>query len=962
MSSGGVRRRLKPEDWIGICLKIQWPSVEDTWYEVEVGEGDSEDKFVVESIKGARPKFDDIFEFFPSGKTRGGNSVDHRWSFLSRTAARKFWKGKIIMIQWPCVEDVWYEVEVHEGADCDFVVQSADGADRRFANYFEFYPSGKDENGEDVEHRWAFVGGDLCQSDDDTKTTVAEEDTASGNISSSIDNCEAKATRTNQQQNQKTKKINPIFERWLCERKTHWSACRTDPVVGDIVWVKWLALEWGEKWYRCVVGEGEETTCPLVVESRAFVGGESFDGVYEFWPSGFAKNGESAGLIWNRQIPLDVACDDKEDRVSGEGGGWRCNNGHGDEDGGEINAAVPTIVAKLIDGDVLSRSNSEGEDAVAYEFRENIFAKMTQDQIRHLTFRQQMQYAEWLSRESTSKTPSSIPIPTMGVSSVTDATLGSSGRSGDGVGKRRSNQDIGVNPSSSDESKGCEESPVSSPPFTTKHCGTPMKISNGSRPLNKEARFRLTCPPFATGGQQLDIHIEGRGLHRFTVPTCVRSGDIFEILVRPAPASRKKATSSRRAKKKRKRYAVYTGAAPTVSDFFYFVVSREKLRIRKKRYADQKSMWTNDWIFANYKFTNVKREHDRTTRAFRALTDKRKEFMLSILRSTSMSDEERRVAIVRERGLMVFNCCLLRQFGTVAFAQATPYVTSWDDAAIERVTKICQSLLSRRKFSFAAAYQPQSIYRNGERRFFLDGDISVPLRWYRTICARLSGVWEIRDELARLADQTRSWRHVTNRLSKVRWFGGSGFHAKEAVQDMLHTLVFQRPKIDGNDEFVVWVNACDDLDTFCPVGPGARRGLNRIAGRDVHFGLDKTSPIVVNEFVKEMKDIFAEVKRRWPKMMLDSATPTLHLHDIQFQRCEFDKYRRVKTGDKRAKRYRPGEGGDTFSLSTCSRSNVSAKGVIRAVLKSIVSLVVEQHRHAASESPGVCVSVCLCVT
>ena len=106
-------------------------------------------------------------------------------------------------------------------------------------------------------------------------------------------------------------------------------------------------------------------------------------------------------------------------------------------------------------------------------------------------------------------------------------------------------------------------------------------------------------------------------------------------------------------------------------------------------------------------------------------------------------------------------------------------------------------------------------------------------RWYRTICDRLQSVWEIREKLATTAAQTRSWKSVVDLLSRVSWYGGSGFHAKEACQDMLHTIVFQRPISGeggggggGGDTTaggMKWETKCDDLNTYCPIGPGARR-------------------------------------------------------------------------------------------------------------------------------------------
>ena len=96
---------------------------------------------------------------------------------------------------------------------------------------------------------------------------------------------------------------------------------------------------------------------------------------------------------------------------------------------------------------------------------------------------------------------------------------------------------------------------------------------------------------------------------------------------------------------------------------------------------------------------------------------------------------------------------------------------------------------------------------------------------------------------------------------------------KEILQDALHTPVFQD---------------CIDRDTWCPIGPGARRGLARVYGLPVKTRFSDT------EGLSNMLDLFDERVDYWPKGLVK-----LELHDIQFQLCEFDKYERVKLGEGR---------------------------------------------------------------
>jgi hypothetical protein len=133
---------------------------------------------------------------------------------------------------------------------------------------------------------------------------------------------------------------------------------------------------------------------------------------------------------------------------------------------------------------------------------------------------------------------------------------------------------------------------------------------------------------------------------------------------------------------------------------------------------------------------------------------------------------------------------LFRQFGTVEAAENIGFV---QDFRPSNVIDTCCSLWDNGIHVFTQAYQPMSIYRNSEIKAWREKKRDIASHVYALICLRLKGVWDIREELARIAHETRSWEAVVKRLSRVSWFGGTGFMAKECVQDMLHTVVFQRP-------------------------------------------------------------------------------------------------------------------------------------------------------------------------
>ena len=85
------------------------------------------------------------------------------------------------------------------------------------------------------------------------------------------------------------------------------------------------------------------------------------------------------------------------------------------------------------------------------------------------------------------------------------------------------------------------------------------------------------------------------------------------------------------------------------------------------------------------------------------------------------------------------------------------------------------------------------------------------------------------------------------------------------------------------------------MDSWTPVGPGSKRGANRIYGFD---GGNKASP---ENTLLCCQQLFLLRKKYLPKDFVK-----LELHDIQFQLCEFDKYERTRLEEGEPKmRYRP---------------------------------------------------------
>lgn len=77
----------------------------------------------------------------------------------------------------------------------------------------------------------------------------------------------------------------------------------------------------------------------------------------------------------------------------------------------------------------------------------------------------------------------------------------------------------------------------------------------------------------------------------------------------------------------------------------------------------------------------------------------------------------------------------------------------------------------------------------------------------------------------------------------------------------------------------------DDWDTWAVSGPGSRRGLNRIVGRELKASWKEP------EFLRVLTDLREIVNGNLPSSMEE-----LHAQDLQNCLCEWDKYERVRLG------------------------------------------------------------------
>lgn len=102
-----------------------------------------------------------------------------------------------------------------------------------------------------------------------------------------------------------------------------------------------------------------------------------------------------------------------------------------------------------------------------------------------------------------------------------------------------------------------------------------------------------------------------------------------------------------------------------------------------------------------------------------------------------------------------------------------------------------------------------------------------------------------------------------------QFYGFGPFIAYEVVTDLRHTR---------------YLRDATDIYTWANPGPGARRGLNRLYGRN----LNDHPP--VTQLVAEMRVLFEQVEKVRDKALL----PTLEMRDVEHSLCETDKMLRAR--------------------------------------------------------------------
>ena len=270
--------------------------------------------------------------------------------------------------------------------------------------------------------------------------------------------------------------------------------------------------------------------------------------------------------------------------------------------------------------------------------------------------------------------------------------------------------------------------------------------------------------------------------------------------------------------------------------YCYWQIERENIRLQKE-VSQLPPPWTNDSILQEYKFCQVFREDDRTTRWFR-----------EHIREPMKNSPDVLMATV-----------IFRWFNWIPTGRTlieNDLLKNWNrKKAIEEITKQPKWI--------TGAY----IIKTPNGMDKVTG-----------VAECVSHMWQDREYLTKEIVKTKSLEDTWTLLRDYPYMGP--FMAYEVVTDLRHTYL-----LEDAEDVLTWANA----------GPGAMRGLNRLTGREL--GYSKRS----HDWVGEMQELYKIVQTRLPAHILQRNDMCYEMREIEGGLCEFDKYSRIVKGEGRTR-------------------------------------------------------------
>lgn len=307
--------------------------------------------------------------------------------------------------------------------------------------------------------------------------------------------------------------------------------------------------------------------------------------------------------------------------------------------------------------------------------------------------------------------------------------------------------------------------------------------------------------------------------------------------------------------------------------FFKYARDRHQIYLNRRARPDG-GPWTKDPILRDFRFCNVYRELDKTTAWFRKHVRE----------------------VWRDKPEVLLATVVFRMLNRIPSGEGMFCQMDIEGTAFFRFleTKDCRHL----KRGILEMVGPKGPYVTGAYIISsppgytkLEGIMQVLEHFHRHSGWREQAIKMLERPVTSTLESTYDW------CSQQEWLGK--FHSYEIVTDLRHTALLEN---------------ASDINTWASPGPGARRGLNRIQGRDV-----KDKSLKRGQLIEEMREVLQESRmaKYWPvnggegRALFNTGTkrglnvldladwPAWEMREVEHTLCEFDKYRRVELGEGR---------------------------------------------------------------